>query len=120
MSFRSDGIYPARGCEHSLLLARFGIESLQVRRVLSSVIFLYRILHNSIDSPLLLSYICFHVPQFNTRQNVTFYSGNARTNVMRRSPVNVMSSNYNEYFSLYDINQVSLRFLINSLGLINL
>nr|CAI5821378.1 unnamed protein product [Callosobruchus analis] len=84
-----DGVYPARGYEQTLLLNGFKMECLQQRTILSGFLLLYsyKIVNNQIDPPELLSYICFHVPQVNTRQNVTFYTQYARTDIIL-SPIN--------------------------------
>lgn len=104
LAFRNDGVYPGRGYNHEILLSRFDVPSLQSRRIMNSVTFLYNLLHNKIDCSSLLELINFRVPQFNARQNNTFYIPNARTNVLKKSPIYVMCQNFNNISNQSDIN----------------
>lgn len=108
IAFKSDGIYPVRGYNHTVLLLRFNISSLEHRRIVSSLVFLYKLLHNLIDSPALLSKICIHVPRVNTRLDCTFYCTGSRTNILIKSPVHIMCNNFNKICNLCDINHCSL------------
>lgn len=112
LAFRSDGFYPNRGYSQSTLLTRFEIPSLELRRIKTTLIFLYKLLHNLIDSPALLSQIYFHVPRLNLRNSVTFYCRNARTNVLIKSPVHISCYNFNKIANICDINSCSLNNLL--------
>ena len=103
LCFIIDGTYPERGYNHSLLLRRFNMNSLQTRRNMFSVCFLYKLLNNQVDCSLLLEKINFVVPRSNKRQTVTFYCDACRTNLLRRSPLFVMCNNYNKICSKCDI-----------------
>lgn len=101
--FKATGSYPVRGTDYKLLLDRFGFESLEHRRLLSSLTCLFKILHNSIDCPSLLSMINFNIPLFNSRQSLVFYNNRPRTNVLIRSPVFTMCANFNRISNTCDI-----------------
>lgn len=91
-----EGVYPERGTDYCILLERYNYDSLGKRRVYSSLVFLHKLLRGGVDCPDLLSQINFSVPRINARQSLTFSCERARTNVMLRSPVNFMCSNYNK------------------------
>ena len=55
MVYLEDGIYPPRGCEQSLLLSRYNLLSLETRRNIIAVRFVYNLFHNKIDCTELLS-----------------------------------------------------------------
>ena len=55
--------YPERGYELKFLLEEFDIQSLEVRRNISSIKFLYKLTHNMIDCPNLLHQLNFCVPR---------------------------------------------------------
>ena len=48
--YKIDNVYPRRGTSRIALLERFGVLSLQLRRQLFSVNFLYKCSHSNIDS----------------------------------------------------------------------
>lgn len=104
LAFKVDGNYPERGISYSLLLNKFNFVSLEKRRAISSIKFLYNLLHNKIDCPYLLSQINFLVPRQQSRQSLTFYNERARTNVYIKSPIYSMCSNYNKICQYCDIN----------------
>ena len=91
LSYCLDGHYPERGSDHRNLLQRFGFRTLEVRRKVALVKFLYKLLHNKIDCPELLHYINFLVPRCNARKSLTFYSSHVRTNVLLKSPIMLMT-----------------------------
>lgn len=101
---KMDGEYPVRGMDYSILTDRFGVDSLDVRRKVNSIRFLYGLLHDTIDCSTLLAQINFNIPRLETRQNFPFYCKTAKTNILLRSPVSVMCSNFNSMSHLCDIN----------------
>lgn len=113
LAFKVDGVYPTRGIAHGVLTSRFDIQTLGHRRLLSSLTFLYKLLHNTVDAPILLSMLNFLIPRQNLRINQTFYCDNARTNTLVKSPMYVMSDNFNKIAHLCDINHCSLPELVN-------
>lgn len=113
-SFKCDGVYPAQGSDGKLMEQRFGITSLRQRRDLQALSFLYKLLHNAINCPQLLSKLNFHVPRVNTRCHLTFYISAGRTNCMYKSPINRMCSLFNCIDSDIDIYHNSLKCLLNN------
>lgn len=111
--FKQDGEYPARGINYSYLVERFNFTSLDIRRKCASLSFLYKLLHHQIDCPDLLAQMNFYIPRLQSRQNIVFYSSRARTNILLRSPIYVMSENFNNISDLCDINTCTLTELIN-------
>nr|CAH7765605.1 unnamed protein product [Callosobruchus chinensis] len=104
LSLKSSGVYPDRGTEYSILLNTHSFVSLNTRRILNSLGFLHDLLHNNIICEYLLSKISFHVPLRSSRHSLTFYCDVSRTNVMRKSPVTVMCTNFNSLSDICDIN----------------
>lgn len=114
LTFKVDGQYPYRGIDQEYLLGRFNLHSLQYRRTLAAVIFLYKLLHSKIDSSDVLAYIQFRVPSVNTRLNVTFACPIARTNLILKSPIYLMCNAFNQISGECDINLCSISVLINN------
>lgn len=103
MSFRIDGIYPPRGFEYDLMLNRFSIHSLEMRRNITNIVFLYNLLNNRIDCTTLLSAINFRIPFPNSR-NVTLFSYvTPRNNIVFNSPVQRMCRYFNKLCNSSDI-----------------
>ena len=113
LACKVDGVYPMRGIAHSVLTSRFDKQTLGHRRLLSSLTFLYNLLHNTVDAPILLYMLHFQIPRQNLRINQTFYCNNARTNTLVKSPMYVMSDNFNKIAHLCDINHSALPELVN-------
>nr|CAH7725950.1 unnamed protein product [Callosobruchus chinensis] len=95
LSFKVDGIYPERGISQRSLRERFNFDSLELRRGNSALVFLYKLLHNSIDCIDLLDQLNLLIPRLNARRSVTFYCKRCRTSVMQHSPINTMCANFN-------------------------
>lgn len=104
LSFKVDGFYPERGYQHSLLLNRFNLTSLDLRRVINSLKILFNIFHNKLDCSLLLGMFSLQVPRITSRQTHTFYNKMPRTNVLVKSPIYVMCNNFNKISYMCDIN----------------
>ena len=96
----SDNTYVPRGTANEILQQRLNLHSLSSRRITNSIIFLHKILHNSIKSEELLSKINLRVPSFNSRNHHIFHLPSARTNIMVASPLYQMINNYNIESSL--------------------
>lgn len=111
--YRLDGAYPPRGIDHSELLHRCHLHSLEIRRFGFSVTFLHKLLHNNLACPLLLSKIPFHVPRLHCRTHSSFYCKRNRTDIMLKSPIFVMCKNYNTIANLCDIHFDSIRRILN-------
>lgn len=95
--FNLDGQYPEKGFPQQQLLARFNVDSLDTRRRLSALSFLYKLVHGIIDSPELLMQLPFRTPLYNrsTRNSELFLLPSPRTNILIKSPVYIMCSYYN-------------------------
>lgn len=85
--------------------------SLENRRTLLDMTFLYKIINNKTDCPQLISCLCFRVTPYSTRNNELFFLPFNRTNFAFNSPVNRMCLTYNKlsaFESFPDIFFVSL------------
>ena len=112
MTFKSTGQYPERGVNNSTLLSTFNFKSLEFRRICYFLVFLFKLMHNKIDSPEMLVQLNIHVPRLHSRQNNMFYSERANTNVMLKSPIYCMCNYYNKINELCDLNVCSQKELI--------
>lgn len=112
LSYRADGYYPPRGYNHSFLLQRFNFDSLHTRRVLASLSLLFKLFHNRIDSASMLNMFDLRVPRLGSRDHCMFYCHNVRTNLGKKSPVYVMSINFNQISSLCDLHTCTLKNLL--------
>lgn len=92
---KSEGVYPNIGVPQETLLNKFGLASLNDRRIHFSVTYLHKILHNTLDCSELIGKLNLHVPQFTSRQVQCFYLPTPRTNVLKYSPLYNMCENYN-------------------------
>ena len=112
-SFIVEGTYPDRGFPQAVLLQKFELDSLNTRRKIIAITFLYKLLHNEIDCVSLLSAINFHIPRISTRSQSTFKCSLMKTNIMYLSPIHNMCTVYNAISELCDINFDSLHHIIN-------
>lgn len=106
--FKVEGVYPARGIDYRFYLDRFQFTSLEGRRDQNSVIFLYKLLNNFIDSPVLLGYVNFRVPRLGSRHTELFYTDRANSNLLLSSPIYNSCSNFNKISTECDIFNCSL------------
>lgn len=90
MCFRQDHVYPQRGVDNQVYLERFDMCSLQERRIIQFVAFLYKLLHGGIDCPSLLNYLSFNVPRISNRHACIFNMRTCRTNMLSKSPIYMM------------------------------
>lgn len=103
LSFKEDGTYPEPGISHNQLLVRHSTASLEERRIISQLVFLYKLINGQIVCEEFLSQICFSVPRLFSRQSYTFYLPTPRINVKKFSPLYQMCSNYNLSQDMFDI-----------------
>ena len=101
--FKIDGVYPARGSSHSTLLARFGFDDLQTRRIRASLNFLHKLIHFQIDCPHLLSKLSFSVPRPSSRYHYSFYLPTPRIDIEKHSPIFEMCTLYNQHQNTFDV-----------------
>lgn len=97
------GFYPQRGYDHSILLNNFNVQSLEARRIINSQLFLYKLLHNLVDAPVLLENINFNAPMVHVRHMVPFYLPTPNTNMLLKLPTYIMCSCYNTVGANCDI-----------------
>lgn len=103
LSFKLDGVFPSRGVCHSDLLEKHDISSLQTRRDLHALVFLFKIVNNLLDSAEILGSLNFVVPRVSARTSHTFYLPTARTNIKKRSPLYNMCVLYNSRCINFDL-----------------
>lgn len=102
--FVSDGVYPERGYCYNVMLERFNLMSLESRRFVHSIKFLYNVLQDKIDCIWIVNRINFNIPRITSRYKMTFYIDKARSNMMYRSPISIMCNNFNLICASCDIN----------------
>lgn len=66
-------MYPERGSDMNIMLARFNLLSLQERRTVASILFVVKLLRGNIDCPQFLGILPLRVPKLNSRSQVLFY-----------------------------------------------
>lgn len=93
--------YPVRKFLSELLLLEFPLKSLSTRMTLTSLAFLFELVHGQMASGLLYD-ICIHVSNLNCRNLITKYGG---TSHLYNLPLNSSNRTYNAIFSLVDIFQ---------------
>jgi hypothetical protein len=103
VAYRLDKVYPERGYPQRMLLHRFSMHSLEERRNMCVVIFLFKLIHNGIDCPFLLEKIPFNVPRRDTRNFIIFYLKFSRIDLPKFSPIYRMCSITNSYGNNLDI-----------------
>ena len=101
--FILEGTYPIRGTPQELLLNKFEMSSLVRRRVMHSVIFLYKIINNKINCAYLTSFLKYRIPRLNSRTNNVLMLPTSRTNILETSPMYQMCLNYNSIEASLDI-----------------
>lgn len=82
-------------------LKRMKLHTLESRRIENDEIFLYKLIHNLVDSSLKHG-LTFHRPQRVTRQAPQFYLPTMSTNYQHNSPIFRLQRNHDTYFS--DVN----------------
>ena len=81
---------------YNYLLLYLGLNSLQTRRVMTDVLFGYRILRAAINCAELLSYFKIHVPSINTRSKSELSVDMHRTNYSCNSVINRIKTAINQ------------------------
>ena len=100
LDYRMRAVYT----DYSDAVDRHNMESLESRRVLLDMSFLYNIVHGRIDSRYLCERMAVRVPDLRrTRQNYLFYIPILRTNYLKNSVVYRMLDIYNKRFNHIDI-----------------
>lgn len=104
LSLKTDGIYPERGVSETLLCNRFQITHLELRRIQSALIFLYKLLNSKIDCAPLLWQIMFNAHLASLRSSSFFKQSRYKTNLGKNSPIAYMTQNFNNLCGTCDIN----------------
>ena len=99
LSFKTTGVYPARNVHYETLLQQHNMQSLTSRRNLQSAHFMWKIIHDQVDCPNILSEVNFHVPRRNDRHAVTFSFPTSRTNILKNSPLCRLCKNANDHYA---------------------
>ena len=86
---------PCESHSYGAVASQLGLVSLAERRRISGIKFLNCLLQGNIDSPDLLSLICFRVPQRPSRSVAPFYVPFASSNYLKNEPIRRMMSNAN-------------------------
>lgn len=113
LCFIEDGNYPTIGYSQSIMLERFDMSNLENRRIIHSIVFLYKIIHSIFDCPSILEQLHFRVPRIESRNRETFYLSTPRTNLLKLSPIHFMCKNYNSLQNELDIFNCSLASIRN-------
>lgn len=110
------GRYPERGYANELLREEFQVMSLEKRRIVSSLKFFVQLINGKVDCALLLDQIRFRDRRPGCRYDVAFWCPQARTNVMIKSPLYVMTSCFNKVcseFNMFESSPGQLSELVN-------
>jgi hypothetical protein len=96
-TYKTTGFYPMTDSS-STLAENFNILTLEQRRKLTDLLFLYKLLRNHIDSNDLVSMVSYQVPSSMTRvgNSGLLYCQRGRTNIIKKSPAWRMSTSYND------------------------
>lgn len=92
------------------LLTQFNYQSLEKRRISLQVQFLFKIINNLIDSPSLLLFINFKVPDIRTRKSVTFSISHFNNGYSLRAPTASMCQTFNTISAEVNIDLFHLNF----------
>jgi hypothetical protein len=101
--FKEHKYYPPIGYRNELLWSEFNVLPLGIRRDLTALTVLHKIIHNKIDLSDIFNKIDFLVPRIETRFPLTFAYTTPRTNALARSPIILMCSLYNSICDGVDI-----------------
>lgn len=93
--YKSHGIYPFQGYDYKQLCSEFNVVSLEARRTLAAVIFLFKLVNCEIDCDFLLRQISFRQTRHTDRVSVPFRCPQVRTNLGLSSPLCVMQRSFN-------------------------
>ena len=89
LHYLDHGWYPPRGNWHyETLLTRYGLTSLEERRIGAAVDLVRGLVSGSVVAPELLSYLNFRVPRMSARSDMLFTCHRANTNLGLNSPIN--------------------------------
>ena len=107
--------FPYIGITYETRMLLCGYKSLECRRREALLLFLFKLINGKIDCSNLLSLVHILAPHRRTRQLQLFFEHTHRTNYGQNAFVDRLVSNYNKYFSDYDIFHLSFLSLKNIL-----
>lgn len=114
LHFKSSGVYPVRGYDNTLLLREFNMQSLECRRLLHSLAFLYKMVHNQLCCPKLLPLIEICTPREGSRTCYMFKCPRAVTNIFVKSPIYTMVNTYNKFSKYCNIFDCTIKELLQA------
>mgnify|MGYP005983473333 CR=1 FL=1 len=111
LSYREDGVYPPIGMPQQDLLNRYNFTSFLNTCKRFYMVFLFKLLHNGVDCPILLSQITFNVSSRSvlSRYYDLFYLPVPRTDIAKFSPMFTMCRIGNVFHREVDLFSSSLR-----------
>lgn len=99
---------PIQHINYTSLLNTLKLHSLENRRKIIDLTFLFKIIHSKLDCCELLHLIDFKVPNRETRQNILFCNNNSGTNYHIHAPISRLHTLGNKFTSNIDIFNTSL------------
>lgn len=114
LAFKIDGSYPPIGYPQDRLLARFEMDSLEHRRHMAYLTFLYKLVNGYFDCSQLSEKLKLAVPTYSSRHINLFYLPTPRTNILQRAPLFVACSLYNGLHGRVDISRDSLKSILTA------
>ena len=96
MYFIKHKIYPNVNYNYADLVNEFNLEPLFIRRKVSCITQLYKLVHSQVDNSEFLSLLQFHVPRIGSRSSPTVRCDIPCTNQHKNSPLFNMCRCYNE------------------------
>ena len=82
--------------KYELIRSQLGLESIEERRTSNDLIFLYRVINNQSDCPLILEKLNIRVPSYFSRNNDFFYIPYHRIDARKNSPIIRSMREFNE------------------------
>ena len=102
INYKETGIYDLH-IQKKNIMRSHNLQTLDNRRKVSSISFLYKLMNNMINSPDLLNQINIYAPVYRTRNPISLYIDKRRTNYYNNSPVINMCRLYNQIRLQFDI-----------------
>lgn len=96
LAYKTDGKYPPRGSDYPELCQRFNTNSLEQRRYLMYILFLFKLINGLIDAPELLSMLQLNVPQKEIRNNNMFFLSHKTPSLAINSPLYNLCNDFNK------------------------
>ena len=101
-------------------LRLINLPSLKTLRLIANILFVFKILNGTIDSPFLLSLIDINVPTRRTRFYELIKLRNYSTNYLEMQPFRAMCRDFNKYYFLINLNESSKALKVSLLNYFSL